>query len=76
MPLNSDLREFLESLNSNEVKYVVVGGLAVAFHGAPRYTGDLDVLVEKSSDNAARLMQTLAAFGFGNGVTNRGLLGS
>lgn len=75
MPLNSDLREFLESLNSNEVKYLVVGGYAVGFHGAPRYTGDLDVVVEKSSDNAARVMQTLMTFGFGNiGLGNEDFL--
>ncbi len=45
MPLSKDLREFLESLNSNEVEYVVVGAFAVAHHGFPRYTADLDILV-------------------------------
>jgi hypothetical protein len=45
MPLNKDWREFLELLNSNGVEYLVVGAFAVAFHGYPRYTADLDLLV-------------------------------
>jgi hypothetical protein len=50
--LSKDFREFIELLNENEVKYLVVGGYAVAFHGHPRYTKDLDVWVESSPDNA------------------------
>jgi hypothetical protein len=49
MPLNSDLREFLALLNSNGVEYVVVGAFAVAYHGYPRYTADLDLLVRPTS---------------------------
>jgi hypothetical protein len=48
MPLNKDWRAFIELLNSNEVEYLVVGAFAVAFHGFPRYTADLDVLVTES----------------------------
>jgi len=48
MPLNKDWRVFIELLNSNEVEYLVVGAFAVAFHGFPRYTADLDVLVTES----------------------------
>jgi hypothetical protein len=44
MVLNPDFREFLCLLNEHEVKYLVVGGYAVAFHGHPRYTKDLDIL--------------------------------
>jgi hypothetical protein len=44
MPLSKDLREFVESLNSNRVDYLIVGAFAVAFHGFPRYTADLDIL--------------------------------
>ena len=44
MHLSRDLREFIECLNSNEVEYLVVGAFAVAFHGFPRYTADLDPL--------------------------------
>ena len=65
MPLNKDWREFLELLNSNGVEYLVVGAFAVAFHGYPRYTGDLDLFFRPSSENAKRVMQTLVKFGFG-----------
>ncbi len=49
MPLPEDWRAFIESLNSNGVEYVVVGAVALAHHGIPRYTGDLDVLVRNSA---------------------------
>jgi hypothetical protein len=41
--LSKDFKEFIELLNENDVKYLVVGGYAVALHGHPRYTKDLDV---------------------------------
>lgn len=62
--LARDLREFVELLNSHGVEYLVVGGHAVAFHGYPRYTGDIDLFVEPTEENAARLLQVLDAFGF------------
>ena len=43
MPLSNDLREFVESLNSRGIEYVIVGAHSLAFHGHPRYTGDLDI---------------------------------
>jgi hypothetical protein len=58
--LSRDFREFIELLNENSVRYLVVGGYAVAFHGHPRYTKDLDVWVELSPDNADK------KFGFGS----------
>ena len=64
MPLPEDWRAFIESLNSNGFEYVVVGAVALAHHGFPRYTGDLDVLVRNSADNARRLESALAGFGF------------
>ena len=45
MKLASDLREFVELLNSEQIEYLVVGGHAVGWHGYPRYTGDIDVFV-------------------------------
>ena len=70
MPLNSDLREFVALLNSNEVEYLIVGAYAVAFHGYPRYTADLDVLVRPSSQNTGRLLRALKEFGFDSlGIT-------
>jgi hypothetical protein len=63
MPLPKDWRQFIESLNSNGVEYLVVGAVALAYHGFPRYTGDLDVLVCNSTDNSQRLEAALAEFG-------------
>ncbi len=65
MNLIKDLKEFVELLNATGVKYLLVGGHAVAFHGHPRYTGDIDFFVEPSSENGAKLMQVFADFGFG-----------
>jgi len=64
--LNKDFKEFIESLNSNKVKYLVLGGYAVAFHGHPRYTKDLDVWLELSEENAANALEALNDFGFGD----------
>jgi predicted nucleotidyltransferase len=63
--LQTDLREFIELLNSHRVDYLVVGGHAVAFHGHPRFTGDIDLFVRATSENAHRIMDVLQAFGFG-----------
>ena len=63
MPFPEDWRQFIESLNSSGVEYLVVGAVALAYHGFPRYTGDLDVLIRNSPDNAKRLEAALAEFG-------------
>ena len=65
MSLNADLREFIELLNSRGVEYVIVGAHSLAFHGRPRYTGDLDILVRPSPENGAKLISLLRDFGFG-----------
>ena len=64
MTLQRDLREFIESLNSNHVRYLVVGGYAVGYHGHPRTTGDLDFLVEISAENSEKLVKAIEDFGF------------
>jgi predicted nucleotidyltransferase len=64
--LNQDFREFIQSLNDNGVRYLVVGGYAVALHGHPRYTKDIDIWIELSEANAARLVEALREFGFGS----------
>ena len=64
MPLHSESREFIELLNSHRVEYLIVGGYAPAFYGHPRYTGDIDILVRASPENAGRLEQVISAFGF------------
>lgn len=65
MPLSKDLREFVESLNSNKVDYLVVGAFAVAWYGYPRFTADLDILIRPESTNAIRVLEALRQFGFG-----------
>ena len=65
MRLSKDLREFVELLNSRGIDYVVVGAHSLAFHGRPRYTGDLDILVRPTPENAAKLLELLTEFGFG-----------
>lgn len=66
MRLSNDLREFVESLNSRAVDYVIVGAHSLAFHGRPRYTGDLDILVRATRENAAKLVDLLTQLGFAN----------
>ncbi len=62
--LNQDFKEFIKSLNDKCVRYLVVGGYAVAFHGYPRYTKDLDVWIEMTEENARNLIEALEQFGF------------
>lgn len=59
-----DFKEFFLSLNSHRVDYLLIGGYAVAYYGFPRYTGDIDVWVGRSIENANRTFQTLQDFGF------------
>jgi hypothetical protein len=60
------LREFIGLLSSRKVEYVIVGGHAVAFHGYPRFTGDIDFFVRPTLENGGRLVEVLDAFGFGS----------
>jgi Nucleotidyl transferase of unknown function (DUF2204) len=64
--LNQDFKEFAGLLNAKGVDYLVVGGYALAAHGHPRYTGDIDFWVRASADNLARLLSVLDEFGFGS----------
>jgi len=66
MLLNQDFKEFIELLNNNDVRYLVVGGYAVALHGHPRYTKDIDIWIELTPENADRVVQALEQFGFGS----------
>lgn len=66
MSLPKEWREFIESLNSNKVEYLVVGAVALAHHGRPRYTGDLDILIRSTRENVLRLKVALGAFGMGS----------
>ena len=62
--LNQDFKEFIQLLNENQVKYLVIGGYAVAVHGHPRYTKDIDIWIEISEENAQKLVKVLTQFGF------------
>jgi hypothetical protein len=61
-----DFRELLALFNAHTVEYLIVGGYALALHGAPRFTGDLDLLVRPDSGNARRIVAALEEFGFGS----------
>lgn len=64
MDLAPDFDEFCASLSAREVEFVIVGAHALAFHGAPRFTGDLDILVRPTAENGRRLLAAIADFGF------------
>ncbi len=62
--LNQDFKEFIQLLNDNHVRYLVVGGYALAFHGHPRYTKDIDIWVDATFENAKIILNVLHLFGF------------
>jgi predicted nucleotidyltransferase len=62
--LNQDFKEFIQSLNDNGVRYLVIGGYAVAFHGHPRYTKDIDIWIAMDDKNAGNIVKALEQFGF------------
>jgi hypothetical protein len=64
MDLAPDFDEFIGSLIAHGVEFLIVGAYALAFHGAPRYTGDIDILIRPALDNASRTLAAIAAFGF------------
>jgi hypothetical protein len=66
MEIRSDFKELLELFNRHKVEYLIVGGYALAFHGAPRVTGDIDLFVRPTDENAERILAALDEFGFGS----------
>ncbi|MDQ1350055.1 MAG: hypothetical protein QG657_356, partial [Acidobacteriota bacterium] len=72
MRIEKDFKEFIELLNCNKVKYLVVGGFAIAFHATARFTKDIDIFVEASEENSIKIVNTLKSFGFGDiGLTEK-----
>ena len=63
MIIQDDLKDLFRLLNEKAVKYVIVGGYAVAFHGFVRATKDIDILFHDSSANIGQLIQALRSFG-------------
>jgi len=66
MSLSRDFIEFVKCLNRRGVEYLLVGGHAVAFHGRPRFTKDIDFWIRLSPANAKKMIEALADFGFGD----------
>lgn len=66
MSVSKDFEELLASLSVREVRALIVGGYAFAFHAKPRYTKDIDIWVEPTPENVERLLQALEDFGFGS----------
>jgi Nucleotidyl transferase of unknown function (DUF2204) len=62
--LPPDFKEFLNLLNGHHVEYLLVGGYAVAAHGYPRFTGDLDLWIQTSEENAEKVLRVCREFGF------------
>lgn len=65
MELDKDFKEFIELLNEHKVKYLVIGGYAVNFHGYPRYTKDIDFWFWMTEPNIKKLITAIEEFGFG-----------
>ena len=66
MEVQQDFRDMLALLNAHKVDYLIVGAYALAYHGVPRYTGDMDILVLPNAENARRILEALGEFGFGS----------
>jgi hypothetical protein len=66
MEIQPDFKELLELLNAHNVDYVIVGAYALAFHGVPRFTGDIDIFVKPDPQNAEKILAVLKEFGFGS----------
>ncbi len=64
MKVEKDYAELLKLFNKNKVRYCIVGAFALAFYGKPRYTKDMDILVEPDTGNARRIIRALREFGF------------
>jgi predicted nucleotidyltransferase len=61
-----DFREFVELLIKHNAEYLIVGGYAVGIHGHPRYTGDLDIWLNPTPENASKIINCVNEFGFGS----------
>jgi hypothetical protein len=61
--MDSDFKELLSAFNAHRVKYLIVGGYAVSFHAQTRATKDLDIFIERDTENATAVFAALAAFG-------------
>ena len=75
MPFEKDFVDFIRLCNKHQVEYLVVGGLAVVVHGYPRFTGDMDIWMKISDDNAKKMLEVIKDFGMTSlGITKADLL--
>ena len=74
LPLHDDWQEFLSLLISHKVKFLLIGGHALALFAAPRMTEDLDIFIERSPANIRRVRAVIAEFGFGDAAPDHSLL--
>lgn len=66
MEIQQDFNDLLKLFNAHNVDYMIVGGYALAYHGFPRYTGDIDIYIKPDIQNASKIMIALEKFGFGS----------
>lgn len=72
---SQDFHQFVESLTVAKAEYLIVGGYAVGFYGHPRYTGDMDIWINQTSENAKKVIRAIDLFGFSSlGITEADLL--
>lgn len=64
MRVEKDFADFLKLFNKNKVRYCIIGAFAVGFHGYPRYSKDIDILVEPDLENAKKIIKAMREFGF------------
>jgi hypothetical protein len=64
--VSKDFEELFACLTARNARALVVGGYAVAYHAKPRFTKDIDIFVDSTTDNVERVLQALADFGFGD----------
>jgi hypothetical protein len=74
LKLNPDFKEFIQLLNENEVKYLLIGGYAVSLYGYQRYTSDIDFWILADGENIEKVVQVLFKFGFSNAEQFRTVL--
>jgi predicted nucleotidyltransferase len=74
MKIPADFKEFLKLLNVNNVEYLLIGGYAVGYYGYPRPTGDMDIWIKISPENADKTIKSLNEFGFSSPDLTKGLL--
>ena len=70
MNIQKDFEKLLELLTKHKVKYMIVGGYAVAFHGYPRFTNDIDIFYGMSEENVRKITECLVNFGFSHSEVN------